>query len=76
MLKKVKESFWLGFIYAFSFMGLVQGWLGKDEYLKLVSNYWLDTHWSIWFFLIVYCIYKSFKINQVSKVIDRLKVSR
>jgi len=76
MLKKIKESFWLGFVFAFSFVGFIQDWLGMDQYLEYVANHWVNIHWAFWIFLIACCIYRKNRIIKISKMVDGFKVIR
>lgn len=48
----MNRCFWFGFFTHYCFANLQQDALGKEKYLKLANEYWIDS--SIWFWLAVY----------------------
>ncbi len=50
--KEPKPSFAWGFIHGCITFGLIlmtlQDLIGKDAYLRLIKDQWVDTHWSLW----------------------------
>jgi len=44
----MRNKYWLGFFIAICLHGFVEDILGKERYLKLVEDGWVNTPWWIW----------------------------
>jgi hypothetical protein len=44
----LKDRYWLGFFVAICLHGFTEDVLGKDRYLLLVQDGWVNTPWWIW----------------------------
>lgn len=51
--KFFNAGFWAGFIMAIMGTGLYQDFIGKEAYLNLVTNNWVDIAWYLWLIPII-----------------------
>ena len=57
--------FWISI--PMSLMAFVQDYMGKDAWIKWISENWWDIHYTIWLFVFIcsaYIVYKFLKIGQ------------
>lgn len=53
--------FWLGYAAALSCVAFVQDFMGKEKYLEVASENWINTHWSWWLVLMIAFMYNGLK---------------
>jgi hypothetical protein len=44
----MRPGFWGGYVACFLVINMVQDLYGKEEYLRAVSDCWVNTSWWVW----------------------------
>lgn len=42
------SEMWRGFCIAICFVNMIQDFIGKEQYIKVLEVSWVNTHWSLW----------------------------
>lgn len=63
--KMVRRSFCIGFVMGVSCIGLIQDYLGLEEYIVFCRKHWVDIHWFSW--IVVLSVFSYLLVIQYSK---------
>jgi hypothetical protein len=60
----MKCSFNIGILFSLSLIGLIQSYLGKEIYIKFISEHWFNIPWYLWL-IPIFGFYIKKKVNDI-----------